>query len=76
MTDVHKHLTALADATSMYSKATSSSVRFLIAEKERMAKELQTTKKGGDLVTISARVELKKSILDEVLSLGTVMRAL
>ena len=33
-------------------------------------------KQGGDLVTMSARVELKKAILDEVLSLDTVMRAL
>jgi len=31
------------------------------------------TKKGGDLVTMFARAELKKEILDEVLSLDTVM---
>lgn len=51
----------------------SSSARFLIVENERMEKELQTTKKGGDLVTISARSELNKEILDEVLSLDRVM---
>lgn len=34
------------------------------------------TKQGGELVTTSARVELKKVILDEVLSLDKVMRAL
>lgn len=41
-----------------------------------MAKELHTTKQEGELVTASARAELKKEILDEVLSLDTVMRAL
>ena len=50
MFDVHKHPTILADATRAYVKATSSSVRFLIAENERMAKELQTAKQGGELV--------------------------
>ena len=41
-----------------------------------MAKELQTTKLGGELVTKSARAELKKAILDDVLSLDTVMQAM
>ena len=41
-----------------------------------MAKELQTAKQGGQFVTPSARAELKKAILDEVLSLDIVMRAL
>ena len=41
-----------------------------------MAKELQMAKQGGELITTSAPVELKKVILDEVLSLETVMRAL
>jgi len=40
MSDVHKHLATLADATRAYAKATSSSVCFLIAENVRMDKEL------------------------------------
>lgn len=75
MPDVHKHPTALADATRVYAEANSSSVHFLIAKNERMAKEIQTTKKGGELVIASARAELKKGILDEVLFLEKVMRA-
>lgn len=71
--DMCKHPTALADATKVYAEATSSSVRFLIVENERMEKELKTTKQGGDLVTMSTQVELKKAILDELLSLDTIM---
>ena len=41
-----------------------------------MDKELQTTKQGGELVTTYAQTELRKEILDEVLSLDTVMQAL
>jgi len=66
MFDMRKHLEALVDATRAYAKATSSSVRFLIAKNKRMAKELQRTKQGGELVTASTQVELKKEILDEV----------
>lgn len=73
MTDVHQDPTALADATKVYAKATSSSVRFLIDENEQMAKELQVAKQGGDLVTMSTRAELKKEILDDILSLDTFM---
>ena len=73
VTYVHKNPAALVDATRVYVESTSSSVHFLIAENERMAKELQVAKQGGDLVTMSARAELKKAILDEVLSLDTVM---
>lgn len=76
MSDVCKHLATLADATRAYVEATSSSVRFLIYENKKMAKELQTAKQGGELVTASARAELKKEILDEVLSLDTIMQAL
>lgn len=75
MFDVLKHPSALADATIAYAKSNSLSVRFLIVENERMA-ELQMTKKGGELVTKSTQAELMKEILDEVLSLDTVMRAL
>jgi len=50
---MRKHPKALADATRVYVEATSSSVCFLIAENERMAKELQMTKQGGELVTTS-----------------------
>ena len=76
MTDVHKDPAALADVTRVYAEATISSVRFLITENEQMAKELQVAKQGGDLVTMFAQAKLKKAILDEVLSLDTVMRAL
>ena len=76
VTDVHKHPAALVDATRVYAEATSSSVRFLIAENERMAKELEVAKQGGDLVTMSAQAKLKKAMLDEVLSLDTVTRSL
>ena len=41
-----------------------------------MEKELQIAKQGGDLVTMYAWVELKKEIIDEVLSLDTAMQAL
>ena len=41
-----------------------------------MAKELQMAKQGGELVSAFARVELNKAILDEVLSLDTVMQLL
>ena len=41
-----------------------------------MAKELQMAKQAGELVTASTQVELKKAILDKVLSLETVMQAL
>jgi len=44
MSDVHRHPAMLTDATKSYAKATSSTVRFLIAENERMAKELQVAK--------------------------------
>ena len=54
MSYVRKHPLALTDAIRVYFEAISSSVRFLIAENERMAKELQTTKQGGELVTSSA----------------------
>ena len=67
--DVFKHPVALADATRVYAEATSSSVRFLIYENERIAKGLRTTKKGGELVTVSSSDELKKEIIDEVFSL-------
>jgi len=73
MSDMHKHPVALVDATRAYVKATSLSVLFQIEENEWMAK-LQMTKQGGELVTTSARVELKKVIRDEVLSLDTVMQ--
>ena len=41
-----------------------------------MDKELQTAKQGGELFTTSTQAELKKEILDEVLSLDTIMRAM
>ena len=76
MSDMCKHPITLADATRAYAEATSSSVRFLIAENEQMAKELQTTKQGGELLIASSQAIVKKEILDEVLSLDTVMQVL
>ena len=71
-----KHLVALANAIRAYVEATSLRVHFMIVENERMAKELQMAKQGGELVTASTLAELKKEILDEVFSLDTVMRSL
>lgn len=55
MFNVCKHLAALVDATRAYAEATSSSVHFLIIENERMAKDLQMAKQGGELVTTSTQ---------------------
>lgn len=44
ITDVNKDPTTLVDATRVYEKATSFSVRFLIAMNEWMEKELQVAK--------------------------------
>lgn len=71
---MRKHQTILANATKAYSKDTSSSVLFLIDKNDRMAKELQMSKQGGELVTESTLVKLKKEILDELLSINTVMQ--
>ena len=76
VSNVCKHPTTLADATKAYVEDTSLSVRFLIAEDERMAKELQTAKQGGEQVTTFAKAELKREILNEVSYLEIVMRML
>lgn len=39
-----------------------------------MVKELQMDKQGGEIVTTFTQAGLKKEILDEVLSLETIMR--
>lgn len=41
-----------------------------------MAKELQVTKQGGEQVTSSTKVELKRAIVDELSSLEIVMQML
>lgn len=76
MSDVRRHLATLTDATKAYTEATSSSVRFLIAENQHMAKEIQVAKQGGEQVIAFAREELRRVVIDEVLSLKTVMRNL
>ena len=53
--DVRRHPTALIDATKSYSKTTSSSVKFLMKENERMVKELQATRQRDEQSTRSAR---------------------
>lgn len=68
-----KNLVALAIATKAYVEETISSVHFLIAKNERMAKELQIANKGGELVTVFAWEESKKEILDELFSLDIVI---
>ena len=70
---VCEHPISLANVTKVYAEATRSSVWFLIAKNEWMAKELQMVKQGGELLTTSTQAELKKEILDEVLSLDIVM---
>ena len=74
VSDMHKHLVALANATIAYTEAISSSVRLLIIENEQMAKELWVAKQGGEHVTTSTQAELKRAILSEVSSLEIVMQ--
>jgi len=76
MSNVRRHPASLVNATKAYTKVNSSSVRFLIDENERMAKELQADKQGEEQVTTSSKAELRKGIIDEVSSLKTVMRKL
>lgn len=71
---MHKHPTSLADSIKAYADATSSSVRFLTAENEKMDKVLQATKQGGEHVIAYARAELRRLILDEVSPLETFMQ--
>lgn len=73
---MRKNPTSLDDATRAYAKATSSSVLLMIAENKQMDKELQMTMQGGELVTTYTRAELKKAILNELLSLEIVMQEL
>ena len=73
VSDVRRHPAALVDSTKSYVEATSSIVRFLIAENEHMAKELQVAKKGGEQATASTIAELRREIMDEVSSLETFM---
>lgn len=73
VSNVCKHLATLDDATKAYAKATSSSVRFLIAENECMAKELQAANQREEKALASARVEWRKEILYEISSLKAVM---
>jgi len=74
--NVRRHPAALADATRAYAEATSSSVRFLKAKNEHMAKELQAAKQGEEQLTTSARENFRRAILDEVSSLDTVVQKL
>lgn len=73
---VCKHLATLAYATKSYTEATNSSVHFLIVENKQMDKELKMTKQGGEQITTSPIVELKRAILNEVSSLEIVMQML
>lgn len=73
MSNVHKHPATLDDANNAYAKGTNLSFIFLILENDHMAKELQVAGQGGEKVTTSTRVELRRVILDEVSSLKKVM---
>ena len=76
VSDVHKHIAALADATRAYAEATSSSVRFWIPENECMAKELQAVMQREEKSTGFSRAEMNKSILAEVSTLETITQRL
>ena len=41
MSDVRRHLATMVDASKFYAEATSSTVKFLLAENDRMAKGFQ-----------------------------------
>ena len=63
----------MVDAINAYAKAMSSSVRFVITENERMAKELQEAKQREEQSTWSVRAEMKMAIFAKVLALETVI---
>jgi len=55
VSDVQRNPPSLVEATKAYAKAMSSSVKFLVAENEHMAKELQATREREEKSTGSAR---------------------
>lgn len=71
--DLRRHPTALADANKAYAEATSSSVKFLIAENEHMVKDLQATRKREEQPTWSTMAEMRKMILTKASTLEKVM---
>ena len=64
--DVRRHLIAMADATMSYAGATSLNAKFLLAENEQTAKNLQAARKKAKQPIGSSMVEIKKEILTEV----------
>jgi len=66
LSDVNIHLAALADDTKAYAKARSSSVNYLIAENECMAKELEVDRQREEQSIGTTRAKMKKAILLEV----------
>jgi len=63
----------MAEASKAYSKATSSTVKFLIAENDRMVKNLQEAKKIVEKSTGSTMTEMKRAIVVKILNLEATM---
>lgn len=63
MPDVRKHPVAMVDATMAYGRATSSNVKFLLAENEQIAKNLQAARQKAKQSVRSAMAEMMKAIL-------------
>lgn len=74
VSNVRRHLAALANASKAYAEAISSAIKFLIAENDRMAKDLQEARQSIDQFVGFAMVEMRKSMLTEVSTLETTMR--
>ena len=71
---VRRHPVALADASKAYEEATSSTVKFLLAENARMEKDLQEAMQRTEQSVGSVMEEMRKVILAEVSTLETTMR--
>ena len=72
MSYVWRHPVTLDDATKAYAEAMSLSVKFLIAENERMSKELKAIRQIEEQSIGSTIAEMKMAILGEVSALEIV----
>ena len=73
VSNVRNHLVAMVDATMAYERATSSNSKFLLAENEHMAKNLQASRQKVEKSIGSAMEKTRKVILAEVSTLETTM---
>lgn len=64
------------EASKSYEKDTSLTVNFLIAKKDRMAKDLQEAKKRREQSVGSTMEEMKKEILAEISTFETTIQTL